>query len=287
MARAGVPARAPTSRPAAAAPGCASCGPTSPGSSRTPRPASWTRWSAPGCAATPATGARRSGCRRWTRGRPRARWTRTSAASAPFVRGAARRAAAWSFALPHSGNWDVGRGLAGARRCAAMRPAEPAFTTVGAAAAPGVAVPPVRRPTASALGFEVRGRRGRRAAHRALTRRLRARRASSACSPTATSPAPASRSRSSASRPGCPPGPARLAALTGAAAASRPARFTPDGWAVAIGDAGPGAGRAAATSRRPPRRWPTRSPTLIADAPAGLARAAADLDRRPAATGAR
>ena len=55
-----------TSPPAGTAPGSAGCGPTCGASCPPLRPRSWTRWCGRGCAATPATGARPSGCPPWT-----------------------------------------------------------------------------------------------------------------------------------------------------------------------------------------------------------------------------
>ena len=188
----------PTSPPAATAPERSGCGRTCTGSSPTPHRTSSTSWSAPACAATPATGARRSGCPRWTAPRCSPGWTRTDR-EAPSSRRCSRAAASSSRCRTAATGTSPG--------CGSSRPAPdgpPArFTTVAERLRPESLY---RRFVAyrESLGFEVLAVGTARSVPDAHERCARA--GSSAWSPTATSAPRASRSTSSASPRGCRPG---------------------------------------------------------------------------------
>ncbi len=148
------------------------------------------------------------------------------------------------FALPHCGNWDAaGVWVVEELR---RRGLDPSFTTVAQRLRPESLY---RRFVAhrAALGFEVVAAQDGRDAHRALTRRLRAGgvvclladRDLTASGVDVTLLGAPTR---------LPAGPARLAALTGAALMPAYLGFTPDAWTVRIGAEVPvgrdGAGRA-------------------------------------------
>ena len=159
------------------------------------------------------------------------------AAMAPHVRGieaSLRTLAAGRgviYALPHAGNWDVA-GVYMVRELDRMG-LEPAITTVVQRLRPESLY---RRfvDYRGSLGFEVVAADDGRAAHRALTRRLAAggvvcliadRDLSGSGVPVQFCGAPAR----------LPAGPARLAALTGAALHPAYATFTPHAWGVRVG----------------------------------------------------
>lgn len=135
------------------------------------------------------------------------------------------------FALPHSGNWDVaGVWLVETLR---RRGLEPAFTTVVERLRPESLY---RRFVAyrESLGFEVVAVDEGAAAHRALTGRLR--RGGVACLVADRDLTASGVDVAFFGEPArLPPGPARLAALTGALLLPAYPSFTPDGWALAIG----------------------------------------------------
>ena len=137
-------------------------------------------------------------------------------------------------ALPHSGNWD----LAGLWFVETLRRIGRAarFTTVVERLRPESLY---RRFVAyrEALGFEVLAA-GRRAGRRTgrCTQRLRDGGLVCLVADRDLSASGHRGRRSSASPRGCPTGPARLAALTGALLLPAFPSFTPDGWAAAMGD---------------------------------------------------
>jgi len=143
------------------------------------------------------------------------------------------------FALPHSGNWD----LAGVWMVESLRRLghEPVLTTVAERLRPDALF---RRFVAyrESLGFEVLAAGDAVAAHRALTRRLRGggvvalvadRDLTAAGVEVSFFGEPAR----------FPPGPARLAALTGALLVPAMPRFTADGWALPMAPPVPVGGR--------------------------------------------
>jgi phosphatidylinositol dimannoside acyltransferase len=144
------------------------------------------------------------------------------------------------IALPHSGNWDAaGVWLVETLRARGL---PPTFTTVAQRLRPESLY---RRFVAyrESLGFEVVAAEDGSAAYRALTRRLRA--GGVVCLLADRDVTGAGLEVSFLGAPArMPPGPARLAAMTGALLLPACPRFTPRGWAIDFAEPVPVPGRA-------------------------------------------
>ncbi len=263
----GVPGRRRPRRPprrAGVAPAAREPGP---GASRTRGPGRARRAGARRrCAATPGTGARRSGCPRWTWPRSTARWTPHVRGAEPAFDGRRRRAAGWSSRCRTAAT-GTSPGCGSSRRCARLGPRAGVHHGGRSGCAPSRCTAG-SSPTGSRSGFEVVAADDGPAAYRALTRRLRAGGVVCLLADRDLHRRPASRSSFFGEPARLPAGPARLAGDDRRRCCSRRSRGSPPTAGRCRSAApGPGAGPRR-RCRRPPRRSPTRSTALIAQAPA-------------------
>lgn len=166
------------------------------------------------------------------------------------------------IALPHSGNWDTaGVWLVETLR---RRGREPSFTTVAQRLRPESLYQRFVAFRAS-LGFEVVSTEDGSTAHRALTRRLRA--GGVVCLVADRNLTGAGVGVTFLGEPArLPPGPARLAALTGALLLPAYPRFTERGWALTMAEPVPVLGRSGVAAAT--QALADAFGLLIADAPA-------------------